>query len=147
MSDIFDKIGQTFSDIGDTVTEKSKSVAEAAKLNAKILSEKSMLGTNYSEIGKYYAQHYSDNPDPGISDKVAAVVASKNLIAELEARLLALKGYVKCTNCGASVPFEDNFCGKCGKVIEKPEPAPDETYEEEITPNVSVVPDDDITVE
>ncbi|MDR0944462.1 MAG: zinc ribbon domain-containing protein, partial [Ruminococcus sp.] len=76
-----------------------------------------------------------------------AVVASKELISELEARLLALKGYVKCTNCGASVPFEDNFCGKCGKVIEKPEPAPEEVYEEEITPTVSVVPDDDITVE
>jgi hypothetical protein len=144
MSDIFDKIGQTFTDIGETVTEKSKSVAEAAKLNAKILAEKSLLGTNYSEIGKYYAEHYSDNADPGISDKVAAVVASKELIAELEARILAIKGYVKCTNCGANVPYEDNYCGKCGMVIEKPEP-PAETYDEEII--VSVVPDEDTTEE
>jgi hypothetical protein len=143
MSDIFDKIGQTFSDIGETVTEKSKSVAETAKLNAKILQEKASVGSNYSEIGKYYVEHYSDNPDPGISEKVAAVVSSKALIDELEARILALKGYVKCTNCGANVPFDDNFCGKCGKVIEKPaQPEDDIIIEEDLAPTVEVVPDE-----
>ncbi|MDR0987002.1 MAG: zinc ribbon domain-containing protein [Ruminococcus sp.] len=140
MSDIFDKIGQTFSDIGESVSEKSKYVAEATKLNAKILQEKSSIGSNYSEIGRYYVEHYADNPDPGISDKVAAVIRSKEQIVEMEAKILALKGYIKCTVCGANVPFDDKFCGKCGAVLDKPAPpAPDE---EEITPNVSVVPDD-----
>ncbi|MDR0974841.1 MAG: zinc ribbon domain-containing protein [Ruminococcus sp.] len=139
MSDIFDKIGQTFSDIGDSVSEKSKYVAETAKLNAKILQEKSSIGSNYSDIGRYYVEHFSDNADPGISDKVLAVVKSKELICEMESKILALKGYVKCTACGANVPFEDKFCGKCGALLEKPAaPAP----EEDITPNVSVVPDD-----
>jgi hypothetical protein len=140
MSDIFDKIGQTFSDIGESVSEKSKYVAEAAKLNAKILQEKSLIGSNYSEIGRYYAEHFADNPDPGISDKVAAVVKSKELIAEMESKILALKGYIKCTACGANVPFDDKFCGKCGAILDKP--APPAPEEEEITPNVAVVPDD-----
>ncbi|MDR0903438.1 MAG: zinc ribbon domain-containing protein [Ruminococcus sp.] len=140
MSDIFDKIGQTFSDIGESVSEKSKYVAEAAKLNAKILQEKSLIGSNYSEIGRFYAEHYSENPDPGISDKVAAVIRSKELITEMESKILALKGYIKCAACGANVPFDDKFCGKCGAILDKPAPPPAE--EEEILPNVSVVPDD-----
>jgi hypothetical protein len=154
MSDIFDKIGQTFSDIGESVSEKSKYVAETTKMNAKILAEKASIGTNYSDIGKYYVEHFGGNPDAGISEKVEAVLASKAKIADLEARILALKGYVKCKACGANVPFDDNFCGKCGAVAEKPvkeEPLYDEA--EEITPNVTVVPDDqsgsapDITIE
>jgi hypothetical protein len=149
MSDIFDKIGQTFSDIGESVSEKSKYVAEAAKLNAKILQEKSSIGSNYSEIGRFYVLHYSDNPDPAISDKVAAVNASQALIAELEARILALKGYIKCTACGANVPFDDMYCGKCGTLLEKPAPeaaevadAAEEDVTPEITPNITVVPDE-----
>jgi hypothetical protein len=147
MSDIFDKIGQTFSDIGESVSEKSKYVAEAAKLNAKILQEKSLIGSNYSEIGRFYVEHFAENPDPGISDKVAAVVKSKELIAEMESKILALKGYIKCTACGANVPFEDKYCGKCGALIERP--APPVPEEEEATPNVAVVPDDvtDCTIE
>jgi ribosomal protein L40E len=148
MSDIFDRIGQTFSDIGESVSEKSKFVAESAKLNAKILQEKSSIGTNYSEIGKYYVEHFADAPDAGIADKVNAVVASKENIAVLEARILALKGYVKCTACGANVPYDDTFCGKCGAKVEKPAPEKTEDIDfpeesEEIAPNVEVVPDKD----
>jgi hypothetical protein len=146
MSDIFDKIGQTFSDIGESVSEKSRYVAETTKLNAKILQEKSSIGSAYSDIGKYYVEHFGSCPDAGIADKVNTVNKARANIAELEAALLALKGFVKCPACGANVPYDDSFCGKCGKAVPRPTPPADDLPDDEapeITPNVTVVPDEE----
>ena len=49
----------------------------------------------------------------------------------MKSQILAIKGLVKCTQCGASCPIEDSFCGKCGAVLEKPEPVVEEEVVEE----------------
>lgn len=151
MSDIFKKIGDTLTDAGKTVGEKTKQAGTIAKLNAKIISSERSISDNYTILGKYYYDTYKDNPDEAIAETVNAVTAAVDAIAELKSELLAIKGLVKCQKCGGECPFEDTFCGKCGAVLEKPEPPAEEEAEveefeeaEEVdAPNIVVVEDSD----
>lgn len=152
MSDIFKKIGDTLSDAGKTVGEKTKQAGTVAKLNAKIISSERSISESYSILGKYYYDTYKNNPDEEIAETVNAVTAAIETVAELKSEILAIKGLVKCTNCGGECPFEDTFCGKCGAELEKPEPAPAEEAVEDFedaeeveAPNIVVVEDSDET--
>jgi RNA polymerase-binding transcription factor DksA len=152
MSDILDNIGQIINEVGESVDKlgnkavsKSKSVAEAAKLNAKLLQAKSAIQAKYYEIGKLYCDKYAETPAPDFTEAVDAVNASKAVIADIQTKILAAKGYVKCPVCGNSVPFEYDFCGKCGTKIEKPAPEPEVVDEPEtVIPDIEVIPDDEV---
>ena len=151
MSDILKKIGDTLTDAGKTVGEKTKQAGTVAKLNAKIISSERSISESYSILGKYYYDTYKDNPDEEIAETVNAVTAAIDAISELKSEILAIKGLVKCTKCGGECPFEDTFCGKCGAVLEKPEPAEDEVEDfeeseeaaESEVPNIVVVDGDE----
>ncbi|MDE6764458.1 MAG: hypothetical protein K2J73_12385 [Oscillospiraceae bacterium] len=151
MSDILKKIGDTLTDAGKTVGEKTKQAGTVAKLNAKIISSERSISESYSILGKYYYDTYKANPDEEIAETVNAVTAAIDAISELKSEILAIKGLVKCTKCGGECPFEDTFCGKCGAVLEKPEPAEDEVEDfeeseeaaESEVPNIVVVDGDE----
>ena len=131
MSDILKKIGETISETGKTVGEKTKQVGNTAKLNAKIIASERSISENYTIIGKYYYDTCKNNPDEEIAEAVNSVTASLETIAELKSQILAMKGLVKCASCGAGCPLDDTFCGKCGAVLEKPEPAAEEEAADE----------------
>ncbi|MBQ5318132.1 MAG: zinc ribbon domain-containing protein [Oscillospiraceae bacterium] len=131
MSDIIKKITDTITETGKNVGEKTKQVGNTAKLNAKIISSERSISENYTVIGKYYYDMYKDNPDADIAEAVNSVTASLETITEMKNQLLAIKGLVKCTKCDASCPIDDSFCGKCGAVLEKPEPVVEEEIVEE----------------
>lgn len=130
MSDILKKLGETITETGKTVGEKTKQVGNVAKLNAKIISSEHSISDNYTILGKYYYDTYKNNPDEDVAETVNSITASVDAIAEMKSRILAIKGLVKCQSCGADCPFEDDFCGKCGVRLEKPEPPAEETTEE-----------------
>ncbi len=131
MSDIFKKIGDTLTETGKTVGEKTKQVGNVAKLNARIISAEHSISDNYTVIGKYYYDKYKNEPDEEIAETVNAVTASIEAIESYKNELLAIKGLVKCQNCGNECPYENSFCGKCGAAIEKPEPEPEEAEVQE----------------
>lgn len=133
--DVFEKISKTITDTGKVVSEKTKQVGEVAKLNAKIVSSEHAISENYSILGKFYYDNYKDNADERAVEAVNNINAALETIADMKAQLLSIKGVVKCPSCGFECPIEDNFCGKCGSVLEKPEPVAEE-----------VVPDDVIEV-
>jgi rubrerythrin len=151
MSDIFDNIGQLINEVGESVDKlgskavsKSKAVAEAAKLNAKLMQAKSAIQSKYYEIGKLYCEKYAETPAPDFTEAVDAVNAAKATIADIQTKILAAKGYVKCPVCGNSVPFDHDFCGKCGTKIEKPAPEPEAAEEADtVIPDIEVIPDDE----
>ncbi len=148
MSDIIKKITDTITETGKNVGEKTKQVGNTAKLNAKIISSERSISENYSLIGKYYYDTYKENPDEEIAEAVNAVTASIETIAEMKNQILAIKGLVKCS-CGASCPIEDTFCGKCGAVLEKPEPIEEEILEEasEEKADIEIVVAEEVTDE
>ncbi|MDR0946674.1 MAG: zinc ribbon domain-containing protein [Ruminococcus sp.] len=122
MSDIIDRIAGVAGDVADFATAQSKIVAETAKLKAKIAKEKIAIRELTFKIGEYYLENFCETADPGIAETVKAVCDSEAAIADSEAKLLALKGFVKCQACGANVPADDKFCGKCGAEVIKPAP-------------------------
>lgn len=132
MSEFFKKVGETISETGKSVSEKTKQVGSAAKLNAKIISSEHSISDNYVILGKYYYDTHKNDPDEDVAETVNAITASIETIEEMKRQLLAIKGLVKCTQCGSGCPSEDSFCGKCGAKLEKPEPEPEEEIYEEI---------------
>lgn len=141
MNDVVEKISKAITDTGKAVSEKTKQVGNTAKLNAKIISSEHTVSENYTILGKYYYDTYKDNPDEGAAEAVNAITAALISIDEMKAQILALKGAVKCTACGAECPVENNFCGKCGAVLEKPEPIVEEEPAEEDAPAEVIVVD------
>lgn len=127
MSDFLKKVGETISETGKTVGEKTKQVGNAAKLNARIISSERSVSDGYTVLGKYYYDTYKDNPDEDVAETVQSITASIDTISEMKAQLLAIRGLVKCKSCGADCPAENDYCGKCGAKLEKPEPLSEES--------------------
>ena len=141
MSDIFKKIGDTITETGKTVGEKTKQVSSVAKLNAKIISSEHSISDNYTILGKYYYDTYKDNPAEEVAETVNSITASLETIADMKSQILAIKGMVKCQDCGAECPFDDTFCGKCGAKLEKPEPPVEEEPAEDEIAEIETVED------
>lgn len=126
MNEFFGKISKNITDTSKVVTEKTKQVSEVAKLNAKITSSENTISSNYTILGKYYYETFKENPAEEVMEACNAITAANDAIASMKAQLLSIKGLVKCTACGAECPIDNNFCGKCGAALEKPEPAAEE---------------------
>ena len=104
---MFEKFAETINNAGKAVGEKTKLGTDVVKANFKISSEE-------------------------LFDKVSEKKAS---IEALKEHVRKIKGVLLCQNCGAEVDAENDYCGKCGTKIEKPEPveeAPAEETEEVI---------------
>lgn len=146
MNDVFEKISKTISDTSKVVTEKTKQVGEVAKLNAKIVSSEHTISENYTILGKFYYDKYKDNPDEGAIVAVNSITAANDAIAEMKAQLLSIRGAVACQSCGCECPIEDSYCGKCGALLEKPEPpVNEEEIVVEVTAEDNAPADDDET--
>ena len=133
---MFEKFAETINNAGKAVGEKTKLGTDVVKANFKISSEERALNELYLEIGKTYYDNNLDNPCcetmKELFDKVSEKKAS---IEALKEHVRKIKGVLLCQNCGAEVDAENNYCGKCGAKIEKPEPveeAPAEETEEVI---------------
>ena len=101
--------------------EKANAVADKAKTEYEMASERRSMDKNYRAIGEWFvAEHQSDVPD-AVKDVVAAVNASKERIAQLEASKPQKDEpavdesevtFKVCPVCGAV--SEDKFCPHCG---------------------------------
>ncbi len=127
---MFEKIINTINNTGKAVGEKTKQSSDIVKANFKISSEERALIDLYCEIGKTYYDKNSDNPCceemKALFDKVAE---KASLIEELKQQIRLLKGQVVCDNCGTEVSIENDYCGKCGAKLTKPEPVEEPTAE------------------
>lgn len=122
MSDFLKNAKETITETGRTIGDKTKQVGNVARLNARIISSEHSVSDNYTVLGKYYYDTHKDDPDESVAETVNAITASLESIADMKKQILAIKGLVKCVDCGADCPMEDSFCGKCGAKLEKPEP-------------------------
>lgn len=98
----------------NAATEAAKDVADNAKLTAAIIAEKRELDKHYRAIGQWYVCAHHDDIPAAVADIVAAVRASKEKIAILEAsRGSDGKHTVPvCPICGKT--SNTKFCPQCG---------------------------------
>lgn len=117
-------------DLAEVAADKAKTATNTAKLNMAILSEQRELEKNYRAIGEWFISEYTGEIPDAVKDVVAAVIASKERIGELEAAKAAKKEGESCPCsceeqpageetqqkvcpvCGES--SDGKFCPKCG---------------------------------
>ncbi len=106
----FDDLTQKAKAVATTASEKAKEAADSAKISAAIIAEKRELDKNYRSIGQWYACEHTEDVPEAIADVVAAVKASQEKIAQLQASRENAD-----TEAAASAP-EGCVCPVCGKI-------------------------------
>ena len=108
-------------DLAGAASEKAKTVVGTAKINMAIMSEQRELEKNYRAIGEWFVSEYQGEIPDAVKDVVAAVAASKERIAQLEASKPQKDEPVVeesdvtfkvCPVCGAA--SDSKFCPHCG---------------------------------
>lgn len=111
-------------DLAETATEKAKTATDAAKVNMEILSEQREIEKNYRAIGEWFVSEFQGELPDAVKDVVAAVNASKEKIAQLEASKKketaedaepaeeSAPSAKTCSVCGTV--SDSNFCPHCG---------------------------------
>lgn len=115
-------------DLAGTATEMAKAAIDTAKMNMEILSEQREIEKNYRAIGEWFVSEFQGEVPDAVKDVVAAVNASKEKIAQLEAS--KKKETVQeaepveksddaktCSVCGTV--SDSNFCPHCGAPMGK----------------------------
>lgn len=108
-------------EVAAIASEKAQDAADTVKTNVAIAGEQRAIEKNYRAIGEWFvAEHQSDVPD-AVKDVVAAVNASKERIAQLEASKPRKDEpavdesevtFKVCPVCGAA--SDSKFCPHCG---------------------------------
>ncbi|WP_394526729.1 zinc ribbon domain-containing protein [Lacrimispora sp. JR3] len=127
----FEELGKTLSDTGKEVATKAKALTETIQLKTQISAERTKLEEAYAAIGK---QFYETNNEPGEAYAKAyeAVKAGRQRIAALEIELSQSEGTRICAECGAKVPKNSFYCGKCGAPVKETcaDPITNEAFDE-----------------
>ena len=115
-------------DLAETATEKAKAATDAAKVNMESLSEQREIEKNYRAIGEWFVSEFQGEVPDAVKDVVAAVNASKEKIAQLEASkkketaqeaepVEKSDDAKTCSVCGTV--SDSNFCPHCGAPMGK----------------------------
>lgn len=115
-------------DLTGTATEMAKAAIDTAKMNMEILSEQREIEKNYRAIGEWFVSEFQGEVPDAVKDVVAAVNASKEKIAQLEASkkketaqeaepVEKSDDAKTCSVCGTV--SDSNFCPHCGAPMGK----------------------------
>ena len=116
----FDELPQKARGAADTVKEKAREAVDSAKITRAILSEKRELSRNYQAVGQWYVCEHTGEIPEDIADVVAAIRASQEKIAGLQARREAAETEETAGGpAGAACPVcgeisDTKFCPHCG---------------------------------
>ena len=115
-------------DLAGTATEMAKAAIDTAKMNMEILSEQREIEKNYRAIGEWFVSEFQGEVPDAVKDVVAAVNASKEKIAHLEAskkketaqEAEPVEKSDDAKTCSVCGPVSDsNFCPHCGAPMGK----------------------------
>ena len=115
-------------DLAGTAPEMAKAAIDTAKMNMEILSEQREIEKNYRAIGEWFVSEFQGEVPDAVKDVVAAVNASKEKIAHLEASkkketaqeaepVEKSDDAKTCSVCGTV--SDSNFCPHCGAPMGK----------------------------
>ena len=108
-------------DLAEVAADKAQTLTDTAKINMAIMSEQRELDKNYRAIGEWFVSEYQGEIPDAVKDVVAAVTASKERIAQLEASKPQKDepavdeeevSFKVCPVCGAA--SDSKFCPHCG---------------------------------
>ena len=118
---ILNDISNKAKDLAEVAADKAQTLTDTAKINMAIMSEQRELDKNYRAIGEWFVSEYQGEIPDAVKDVVAAVTASKERIAQLEASKPQKDepavdeedvSFKVCPVCGAA--SDSKFCPHCG---------------------------------
>lgn len=137
----FEELGRTLSDTGKEVATKAKALTENIQLKTQINAEKGKLEEAYAVIGKTFYEA-NQEPEEMYAKSYEAVRASRERIAALEIELTQNEGTRICAECGAIVPKDSIFCGKCGASVKETAEEPEPSCEENLSTGMNTAHED-----
>ena len=105
--DFFDRMGEKLVIAGKDVTQKAKDLSGTAKLNFDIKAKEDF-------IEKLYYEDHKEEADGAYGQQMQAIAEAFAAIDHMKEEVLKIKGARQCPQCGATVPEDTEFCGKCG---------------------------------
>ena len=85
----------------------------AALLRASGVKE-DFIEKQYAQIGKLYYEDHKEEADGAYGQQMQAIADAFAAIDHMKEEVLKIKGARQCPQCGATVPEDTEFCGKCG---------------------------------
>lgn len=131
--DFLSKIGKKANETYKFTKEKASNISEELKIRGKISDLKEKVEKLYKEIGEKVFKEVTSGNDVSkeeITEKCEEIARLKEDIEKAEIEILALKKIKKCSECGADLDINAEFCSKCGKKqpqVEKVEVKSEET--------------------
>lgn len=112
----FEKIKETIGTISGKVAKKTSEVYDYTKLSIAASGIKNDIDELYKQIGMAIYTHVDEEDYSGedISVLCDAISMKKQELAEISDKIAQLKNVTVCSECGASVNKESEFCAKCG---------------------------------
>lgn len=145
--DFFNKLSKKTSEAFETAKEKTTKISGELKLKSKISDCKDKIEEQYKEIGKIVYEKMKIGEDASkeeVTPKCEEIERLKNEIEKAQAEILALKDIKKCSDCGAELELDAEFCSKCGSKQPKIEKV-EVTVEEEPVAEIEVVENAEVT--
>lgn len=144
--DFFNKLSKKTSEAFETAKEKTSKISGELKLKSKISEYKDKIEQQYQEIGKLVYEKMKVGEDASkeeVTPKCEEIERLKDEIEKAQVEILALKDIKKCSDCGAELELQAEFCSKCGSKqpkIEKVEVTVEEipVAEAEVAENAEV---------
>lgn len=110
----FEEVGQRTKAAMSNAAGKARKAADSAKISAAIIAEKRELDKSYRALGQWYAcEHKEEETPEAIADVMAAVRASEEKIADLQAKREAAE---TAEAAEEEETVEGTVCPVCGKI-------------------------------
>ena len=145
--DFFNKLTKKTSEAYQTAKEKTTKISGELKLKSKISDCKDKIEEQYKEIGKIVYEKMKIGEDASkeeVTPKCEEIERLKNEIEKAQVEILALKDIKKCSDCGAELELDAEFCSKCGSKQPKIEKV-EVTVEEEPVAEIEVAENAEVT--
>jgi ribosomal protein S26 len=119
----FDNIGKSISDASLSAVQKGKEMADVAKYNSLISEEEKKAAGIFEQLGRKYVEVRGESPEEIFREYIDALRVSEEKVKDYRAKLVTLKGVIRCGACGAEIPADSVFCAVCGAKVSETQQA------------------------
>jgi DNA replicative helicase MCM subunit Mcm2 (Cdc46/Mcm family) len=118
-----DNIGKSISDASQSAVQKGREMADVAKYNSLISEEEKRAASIFEQLGRKYMEVKGEAPEEIFRDYIDALKVSEEKVQDYRAKLVTLKGLIRCSSCGAEIPAGSVFCAVCGTKVSQTQQA------------------------
>ncbi len=120
---MFDRLGKKIAKTGQSAMQKTKGFTDEVRLNGLIAEQEKQSNRLLHQLGSSYYERYASSPLPEFADTVRSIKDTYEAIEEYREQIRRLKNLKACPDCGMEMPYDSQFCARCGKPMKNQESA------------------------